>query len=204
MTTSDILKRYLEYNHLKVTSGNAESFEPLLPFVLMDTVYQLWCKRVQPMNCRFQQNHYKKEWKRQYSAFNSAFFRAFNPEQTSYIVDLMDEFDEYNRNDRTILKVQLMNCCDFLTFEEQDFLSDLYLCDIFTKAAQSVWTRVYKHPNPQLELISRNIVLFMGTCYHSDRNLTVNDSNQVSVSLQVMFNKMVKWLYEKSRKQVRN
>lgn len=61
MTTSDILKRYLEYNHLKVASGNAESFEPLLPFVLMDTVYQLWCKRVQPIPCRFQQNHYKKE-----------------------------------------------------------------------------------------------------------------------------------------------
>ena len=116
----------------------------------------------------------------------------------------MGEFDEYNENDRTILKVQLMNCCDFLTFEEQDFLSDLYLCDIFTKAAQNFWIRVYGQPNPQLGHISRNIVLFMGTCYHSEHNMTVNDSEQVSVSLQVMLNKIVKWLYEKSRKQVRN
>ena len=44
----------------------------------------------------------------------------------------------------------------------------------------------------------------MGTCYHSEHNITVNDSEQVSVSLQVMFNKIVKWLYEKSGKQVRD
>lgn len=44
----------------------------------------------------------------------------------------------------------------------------------------------------------------MGTCYYSERNITVNDSEQVSVSLQVMFNKIVKWLYEKSGKQVRD
>lgn len=55
MTTSDILKRYRADNHFKVESGNAESFEPLLPFDLMDTVYQLWCKRVQSMPAAVQQ-----------------------------------------------------------------------------------------------------------------------------------------------------
>lgn len=44
MTTSDILKRYLEYNHLKVTSGNAESFEPLLPFIIIKIVKWLYEK----------------------------------------------------------------------------------------------------------------------------------------------------------------
>lgn len=96
MTNAEIARAYYKHNNLKLQQGSEGSLEAILPFIIMDAVYQLYCTYIKPMNVKGQLAQIRNHWSKTYSQFNQHFFRSFDEDQIDYVVDKMDAFDEYN------------------------------------------------------------------------------------------------------------
>lgn len=203
MTNSELVETYLEKQGMRRIKGTNEDFSPLLPYLMLDAVYQMWCKTIKPIECKFELNKYKNTWNKNYNEFNRQFFNCFNIEQRDAIIDKMDDFEQYIGNDITIAKVQVMNCINFETLDRQDVLATCMLCSILAQSARIVWGRVYKNAkfhdekNGYISTIEKSIKNFMDTYYGKGKpNIKCDEDKKVSDAVSVLCKKMIYWLYK--------
>ena len=86
MTIREIIDTYLKSNRLKVDKGNEGDFSPILPLMIMDEAYQIFCEYIRPIECRFESNRLKKDWLKEYHTFNQSYFSHFNQEQIEQLI----------------------------------------------------------------------------------------------------------------------
>lgn len=201
MTNTEIVDKYLTSIGMKRVSGT--SLEPILPFFMLDAAYNMWLKDVQPIQCKHEAKKMKKEWVTKYGLFNRSFFRAFTLDEQCEITDKMDSFDAYIGNHVTIAKVQVMNVMRDLETEQAVRCASLLIINILCQSAQIVWQHVYKNSrnkdktNPEIHALERLSSKFMNAyhCRISDRNVNPNESKPIVDAVDVLCNKMIKWLY---------
>lgn len=202
MTNKEIVDTYLKAQGFKRITGGDEDFSPILPFIMLDGVYQMYCKTISPIQCRFEMRKYKNDWEKSYNAFNKAFFDCFSDSQTDAIIDKMDSFADYIGNYLVVAKVQIMDVLKNEPSERQEVLATCLLCSILAQSAQVVWKRVYKSghygvsENFAIKNLHKAICDFMNAYYGKNKpHIKVDKEKPVSDAVSVLCHKMITWLY---------
>ena len=181
---------------------SCESLEPLLPFLQMDCMYQIYCKDIKPLELRHEMKQLRKRWIDTYNIFNRRFFCAFTQEEQYEVVDKMDEFETYIANDVMIAKVQVMNVLSDLETNQAIVCSSLILCNVLCQAAGIIWKHVYKTrsgsdaTNLHIDACERLTTRLMNL-YHSavsNRIVNPNQSKAITTSIDALCKRMVQWL----------
>jgi hypothetical protein len=202
ITNQEIVDTYLAYKHRVRTKGErVDNTLPLMPFFIMDACYQIYCKDIKNLPCKHLLKKHKKRWADSYHMFTADFFRAFNQEQTEYIVDMMDEFNDYIHNTIVMLKSAVVNYIpNDVPFEEKKLIGSLLACSILAQAAQhmygemfrkgtvlynmnalhSVLTIMPKEKDPHIEAVKRAVHDF-ANCFSSAQTVITVSENVMSV-----------------------
>ena len=143
MTNSEIVDKYLSHIHYTKVSG--DSILPVMPFIVMDVVYNMYHKTIRPVPAKHRLAKLKKTWEECYSRFDRMFLAAFTPDEQDEVFDRIDDLENYIANHKTIAEVQTMNCFSFLDLEHQKVLACANICNLLTHYAAQTWTVCYKN-----------------------------------------------------------
>jgi hypothetical protein len=217
ITNREIADAYLAYKHRKRTKGERiDNTLPLMPFFIMDACYQIYCKDIKDIPCRHLTKQAKKRWADAYHQFTTDFFAAFSPEQTDYIVDLMDRFNDYIHTNVVMLKSAVMNYfTDNTPFEDKKILGALLTCNVLAQSAQHMYGEMFrtgqkmypikslkgvitmmpKEINPHLETIKKASFDFANTYPHG-KGVDLTSSDKVMEMIGALCRKIVRFLNE--------
>ena len=204
MNNNEIVETYLKYRgKVRTNVGKRDNTLPLMPFFLMDIVYQIFCKDIKPMDCKHQMQRYRTVWANNYQKFNSDFFRPFNEEQKDYIVDLMDEFENYIHNTVVMMKSSVVNAfVDDAEFEDKKNLASLLTCNVLCQAAQHLYGDMYRNKYMQKES-NTNIAAIQQASYKiachypAGKSTDLTSKEPVLKMIDVLCKKIVQFLNEK-------
>lgn len=181
-----------------------DGYDPILPFFMLDAMYQIMSKEIVPIKSRQEQKLALKRWQASYNAFNRDFFSAFSPDQQDEIIDLMDAFESYINNDIIVAEVAVMNELAKLniSFEHQKAVAASMMCHVLTQAAQITWGAIYKNKynvsreSPHINAILKYSSMWMNLYFSkvSDAYVNPNDSKQICDAMDALCRKMVKFL----------
>lgn len=143
ITIKSLVGKYLHAKGLKKIMGADDDASPLLPLIMMDSAFSLFQKYIKPVECRHEMKHLKKEWLTHYNKFNHDYFRCYDTDETDFIIDMMDAFEEYISHDMTIAFIQFTNLFKSESLERQKIISACMLANILCQCAEIVWERVY-------------------------------------------------------------
>lgn len=205
ITNREIADTYLAYKNKKRTAtGKRDDTLPLMPFYIMDTCYQIYCKDIKDLPCKHEMKRAKKRWSECYHRFTTDFFMAFNQDQTDYIVDQMDEFNDYIHTTVVMLKSAVMNSFTTETpFEDKKNLAALLACNALAQAAQHLYKDMYRKADMKgetnihiegVQKASYDIARF----YPVEYGVDITESDKVMEMIDVLCKKIVKFLTVKA------
>lgn len=218
ITNREIVDTYLAYKHRTRTKGERiDNTLPLMPFFIMDTCYQIYCKDIKDIPCKHLMKQAKKRWADAYHKFTMDFFLAFNQDQADYIVDMMDEFNEYIHNHVVMLKSTVVNYfTDETPFEDKKILGSLMACNVLAQSAQFLYGQMFrkgqrlykckalrsyamtmpKEQDPYIEAVKKAAYDF--ACYYpTARGVDLTSSDKVMEMIDVLCRKIVRFLKER-------
>ena len=185
ITNQQIVDTYLAYKHMKLSGKTRDDVRMMMPFYLMDASYQVYCKDVKDFKCRQKVKVAKTRWKESYRKFFADFLLPFDADQTEFITDQMDEFEEYIHTKVVMLKTTVMGVFKpEATFEEKKILASVLTCNALSQMAQHVFGDMYrdawhrKKENPLIEAVTKN-------SYEFARNFPVSHSVDITASDKV-------------------
>ena len=143
MKNSEIVEKYLA--HIGYSKVSGESILPVMPFIVMDVVYNMYNKTIRPLEAKHELKRLKSDWEKAYDRFDRMFLAAFTQEEQDEIIDKMDSLEEYISNAKAIAEIQTMNCFDFLTLEQQKVLACANISNLLTHYSLEIWKAVYKN-----------------------------------------------------------
>lgn len=171
-----------------------------LPFVIMDYAYSIFCKDIKPLDLRHGAKKLCSDWLKNYHLFNSRIFVLINEEGRDYLIDRMDEYTEYIDYPIMLVRVAIMDLVSKDTFERQQAVSSLMLCNILAQAAQITWKAVASvmmgsdRENPEL-LALKNISSRLCNCVcRLDEDINPNDSPKLNEAVNNYLSKTAEWL----------
>lgn len=141
----ELVEIFLKSKGMKKISGSDNDASPLLPLIMMDSAFQLYCEYIKPVECKHEMKKWKNDWIKNYTAFNKEYFSCFNIEQTDYICDMMDEFEKFIEHDLFIAFIQFENLFIQEPLERQEVLAASMLANIHCQCAEIVWERLMEH-----------------------------------------------------------
>lgn len=150
MTNREITDRYLKYKGMTRTKPESLGFQPILPFYVMDVVYEIYCKYVMPIPAARELKKAKNEWREAYNLLDRDFHRAFTQDEWADISDQMDAFREYIGNHLTVAVVSVMDVFKDFPLDEQQVLASLAIADVLATTAQVVWGNIYRNFTPKV------------------------------------------------------
>ena len=209
ITNHEIVDTYLAYKHRRRVKGERlDNIMPLMPFYIMDACYQVYCKDIKDYPCRHRAKQAKNKMAEAFRKFNTDFFLAFNPDQTDYILDQMDEFCEYIHNSIVMLKSAVVNYfatlgdISKLPFEDKRVIASLLICNALAQSAQHMYGEVYRKGNMSKEVEPTIEVVKKASYDYSNLfpfaiNVDITSSKQVMDMIDVLCKNIIKFLKEK-------
>ena len=202
MTPNALVDTYLAHIGMRRVAG--DGYDAIMPFFMLDAMYQILAKDISPIPCKQEQKLILKRWKGAYNSFNRDFFSAFSQEQQDEIIDMMDDFQEFINNDIIIAKVAVMNQLKplGLTFEQQKIVASCMVCHVLAQTAQITWGAIYKNRwgedkvNPYIKAIAKYSYEWMNMYFSkiTDAYVNPNDSEPICTAMDLLCKKMVKFL----------
>lgn len=199
VTIDSLIEKYLKAKGLKKVKGADNDAIPLLPFIIMDSAFQLFDKYVKKVECRHEMKKWKKEWIAHYNRLNNDFFRCYDEEETDFIINMMDTFEEYVANDMLIVFVQFTNLFKNESLDRQKILSACMLINILCQCAENFWERVFsatfEKKNQDIIACERYMHKWSDAYYGKDKpNLNPNNSKPICDAVDILCHKQVKFL----------
>lgn len=197
MTSVELVDIYLAHLGMRRISG--KGFDPILPFFMLDTMYQIMTTEIKPVKGKFQMAQAYNRWKEAYNTFNQDFFACFDVDQQVEITDMMDAFKDYIQNDIVIAEVSVMNELQKydIPFEHQKVLASSVMCHVLAQSAKVVWNEVYKNmPNSYIQAMIHNISVWMNLYFKKLSRACVdpNESKPICSAINILCRKMVRFL----------
>lgn len=201
ITNREIVDTYLAYKGLRLTDNKTrDDVRFLIPFYLMDISYQIYCKEIKDYECKHKIKEIKKRWKESYRQFYADFFMAFNPDQTDFIVDQMDEFENYIHNKVVMLKSTVMRVFSpDATFEEKKTLSSVLASNVMSQYAQHIYADMYRNKwlerkdNPRIEAVIKNSYEF-ARLFPAAKAIDITSSGEISEMVTLIGKEVRKFL----------
>lgn len=202
MTANELVDTYLAHRGMRRVKG--DGYDPILPFFMLDAMYQIMSKEIVPLKSRQEQKQALKRWQASYNAFNRDFFSAFSPDQQDEIIDLMDAFESYISNDIIVAEVAVMKQLQEydISFEDQKVIASCMMCHVLAQASQITWGAIYKNSrniskeSPHIKAILKYSSAWMNMYFAkiSDAYVNPNDSEQICTAMDILCRKMVRFL----------
>lgn len=202
MTSSDLVDIYLY--HLGMHRVKGDGYDAILPFFMLDAMYQIMTKEIVPIKSRHEQKLAMKRWMASYTTFNRDFFSAFDQDQQDEIIDMMDDFEAYINNDVIVAEVAVMNelAKYEIPFEEQKAVAACMVCHVLAQTSQITWGAIYKNKrgqdkeNPYIKAILKYSWQWMNLYFGkiSDAYINPNDSEPICTAMNILCKKMVNFL----------
>ena len=209
MSIKEMTDRYLEKKGYHRTGGRDQDPAAIMPFFVLDLMYGEYERAVQPLKLRHEAKRLRRIWIENYTAMNKEFFSVFSLDEQDEIIEKMDSLREYVEHDLMIARIALMEEINDVPLDQQDAISAVVLCNILSQVAQIIWEKVYhvkgkwknrSDRNGRIDEIVRNThLLARNLPMWSDRSVNFNESKRVSDAVDILQNKIVKWMHEYER-----
>ena len=188
---------------MKLSGKSREDVRMMMPFYLMDASYQVYCKDIKNFECKHKAKEAKTRWKESYRRFFSDFLMPFNADQTEFITDQMDEFEDYIHNKMVMLKTTVMEVFSpEASFEEKKILAAVLTSNSLSQMAQHVYRDMYldkwhrPKDNPLIEAITKNSYEFANH-FPVSRGVDLTASDKVSSMIGSLCKEVMKYLNKK-------
>lgn len=142
-TISKLVEIFLKSKGMKKISGDENDASPLLPMIMMDSAYQVWCKYIKKVPCKHEMKKLKNEWIDNYNKFNKDYMRVFDDDGQDFVIEMMDNFEKFIEHDMMIVFVQFSNLVINEPLERQEVIASGLLCNVLCQSARIVWERVF-------------------------------------------------------------
>ena len=203
ITNQQIVDTYLAYKHMKLSGTARDDVRMMMPFYLMDMSYQVYCKDIKNVDCKHKVKEAKTRWKESYRKFYSDFFMPFNEDQTEFITDQMDDFEDFIHNKVVMLKTTVMNVFpQDAPFEEKKILSSVLTSNSLSQMAQHVYRDMYRDKwhrpkdNPLIEAVTKCSYEFANH-FPVSKGVDLTASDKVSAMISSVCKEVMKYLNEK-------
>lgn len=144
MSNREINEAILRKRGYKQYEGNKDNLSPLMFMFLFDASKQIFDKSVSKQQVSGQQKALMNRMKEGYHLFFKDFFSAFNSEQTDYLMDKVDAFEEHISHHLFIAEIAVQECDNSRPLEVQKELSQTWLCNILAADAQDFHGECWK------------------------------------------------------------
>lgn len=200
ITNQQIVDTYLAYKHMKLSGTARDDVRMMMPLYLMDASYQVYCKDIKNFECKHKVKEIKKRWNESYRKFFSDFLLPFDVDQTEFITDQMDDFEDYIHNKMVMLKTTVMGVFSpEASFEEKKILASVLTSNALSQMAQHVHRDMYRdkwyHPkdNPLIEVVTKNSYEFANH-FPVSRGVDLAASDKVSSMISSLCKEVMKYL----------
>ena len=200
ITNQQIVDTYLAYKHMRLSSSARDDVRMMMPFYLMDASYQVYCKDIKDLKCKHKVKEAKSRWKESYRKFFSDFLMPFDVDQTEFITDQMDEFENYIHNKMVMLKSTVMGVFPSdAPFEEKRILASVLTCNTLSQIAQHVHSDMYrnawhqKKEHPLIEAVTKNSYEF-ARHFPVSEGVDITASSKVSAMIDSLCKEVIKFL----------
>ena len=207
MTTKEIVDKFIVHHDYVRIKG--DSIEPILPMLMLDIVFDTYCKMIRDMKCRHKVQQAKTAWKDSYQRFNRDFFSCYTTDESVLVTDRMDDFEKYVNNEVVMLKLAIMNeMPQDEDFEVRNTVAAVMVCNMLAQAAQVIWDKNYRETNRRGER-NFHIQALVGATfnfaneYHKTKdtvNVNLNESVPVEKAWDALSLKIIQYVkYEKEK-----
>ena len=201
-TIGNIVDTYCAYYHLCLITGKhgENDVAPILAFLLADCAFQEFCEGVKPLKFKHALKKKQSDWLADYHTFNKRLFICLDEDQRDFVIDLMDAYEDFIKNDVMLMRVALMNLVGGCSFEDQKHIASLMLCNIFTQVAQITWGLVYKTTKgkderaPELDRMKCVSHHLANSVALLESDVHPNEDAGLNAAVEAFMNKTVKWL----------
>ena len=200
ITNQQIVDTYLAYKHMKLSGTARDDVRMMMPFYLMDASYQVYCKDIKNFECKHKVKEAKTRWKESYRKFFSDFLMPFDVDQTEFITDQMDDFEDYIHNKMVMLKTTVMNVFpQDAPFEEKKILASVLTSNSLSQMAQYIHRDMYRDKwhrpkdNPLIEAVTKNSYEFANH-FPVSKGVDPTASDKVSSMISSLCKDVMKYL----------
>lgn len=142
----ELARKYLKAHNMVATKGTHLT-QVFLPYIIMDYARELFDHSIALLPLRHLAKKHRGEMKKVYHEFCKDFFRPFTKEEQGEIIDSFDGFEAFIADDMTLTKVAVSNAIDFLDFDLQMTMADIFLTQVTAQCAGIVYFHLM---NPNL------------------------------------------------------
>lgn len=202
MDNEKITNIYLKANKKKRIYGSKNTMNMLMPYIIMNVCCQLHYKKISKISCCFNLKKIEREWGRTYTKFNHAMLCLYNEDQKDYIIDKMDSFESYIREDLDglfeVVGQYLTN--EKVPYSHIDVLSTCLICNVLTQSAIVIWEDTYlnEHGKPEknmdLERIEKLTINFANAYYSPMKDINLNGISNVKKYISKLCKTIVDWI----------
>lgn len=203
ITNQQIVDTYLAYKHMRLSGTARDDVRMMTPFYLMDASYQVYCKDIKNFECKHKVKEVKTRWNESYRKFFSDFLQPFDVDQTEFITDQMDDFEDYIHNKMVMLKTTVMGVFSPETsFEEKKILASVLTCNALSQMAQYIHRDMYrdKWHRPKdsslIEAVTKNSYEFANH-FPVSKGVDLTASDKVTSMISSLCKEVIKYLSAK-------
>lgn len=185
---------------MKLSGTARDDVRMMMPLYLMDASYQVYCKDIKNFECQHKTKEAKTRWKESYREFFSDFLLPFDVDQTEFITDQMDDFEDYIHNKMVMLKTTVMGVFSpEASFEEKKILASVLTSNALSQMAQHVHRDMYRDKwhrpkdNPLIEAVTKNSYEFANH-FPVSRGVDLTASDKVSSMISSLCKEVMKYL----------
>jgi hypothetical protein len=135
---AELAEKYLKANKLTATKGKHLT-QVFLPYIIMDMARELESKSLGALTLHHNAKHYYTLAKIERGTFYRDFFRPFSREERDEIIESFDGFGEFIDNELQLTRVAVSNAIDFLDFDLQMTMTDIFLTEIMAQCAAIIY-----------------------------------------------------------------
>lgn len=208
MTNREINEAIYKRRGYRQVQGNMDNLTAITYFFLLDAAKQVFEKSIRKQPCKGLQKKYKNQMADGFYTFFRNFFSAFNQEQTEYIIDKADEFEEFIQHHLDIAEIAIQECDNSRTLAEQKEQSQTWLCNLLANDAQDFhgecWKTASGQPlyDPYIDRVLKASKEYSRLRFGEGRTLTQKQFDRVQAAVKVVANKICTWLYEDYKREI--
>ena len=207
MTNEEIITAILERKGYKQYNGNKDNLSPVMYFFLMDASKSFF-EDMKKQKCSGEQKRLRKRMDEAYHVFFKDFFAAFTPEQTDYLIDKVDEYEEYLAHHFDIAEIAIQECDNGMPMDVQRERSKVWLCNFLVGDAQDFYGECWRDGMVR-PLRHRDIDCILKAGHEYSR-LRFGDGPQMSQkqfkrvqdAVRIIAKKTAWWIYEDYKKEI--
>ncbi|MEG0560706.1 MAG: hypothetical protein RR513_09365 [Muribaculaceae bacterium] len=195
----NITKTYLTHNNLFVKkSVDTLDTDIFMPYLIIDSCYLIYDEHIKSMDLKHKMKYHRTFWDKASQNFKKEFFKSFDEEQVDFIINRMDAFYDFIKNDLTILQLQVQNRLVSYRDEERCIFSIFITCNLLAQTAQYMWNSIYYKNNTYISIIERRSLMMMSELENEFRNKEIqmqSDPQPLIDSVRAFCNKIQKFTF---------